>query len=604
MPQKQSSSAAAAATLAAADVELLHQALRDAEKRAALLTELIEALNQSRDAISLLQRSVEAVGRAIAASGAFVYLWDSDAGRFVMKAATEGHQKAFVGRISLRPGEGITGWSALMRRPVLVSEQLSTDPRVVIFPELQENEFRSCLIVPILVPGGETLGVFSIYSTEEGSFTETDLFLVDEVAKLLASGIDRAHVVDLWERQSVALDSLIGAAEAAPIDVRGCLTDLAHRAIGIVPSDICVVESLETDGSPCESVALALRHDVETDDDGGGGAVVALSIAAAKEMARSTSPSLQAATVPMRLGERTLGVLTSYRNAAFTADDRSLLAAIASYGAFALHGLTNRGNAASALGRLIAEKSQVEAAAMLERFGWAPGTSVVPVVVRCDPELALTSQRSLESVAQTVESVFTGKRRRSVPATAGVVGALVIGSADRVDQAGIAAELQHDITVALIDKGQLVGAGVGIGRPADTALAIVTEFRAAAEASIWAALTGEGVRTALVGDQDMTRQLLTLGTDLGPAITEQVARISQVKAHDERNGTDLLETMEIFVRERGSIQQASELLFIHRNTLRQRLNKISSLIEQPIEQVEDWLPVSLAIRVLRAQQEK
>jgi hypothetical protein len=600
VPQKQSPSAAAAGTLAAADVELLHPALRDAEKRAALLTELIGALNQSRDAISLLQRSVEAVVRAIAASGAFVYLWDSDASRFVMRAATEGHQKAFVGRISLRPGEGITGWSALMRRPVLVSEQLSADPRVVIFPELQETEFRSCLIVPILVPGDETLGAFSIYSTEEGTFTETDLFLVDEVAKLLASGIDRAHVVDLWERQSVALESLIGAAETAPVDVRGCLTDLAHRAIGIVPSDICIVELLETDGSPCESVALALRRDVEAVDGGGG--VIALSIAAAKEMARNTAPALQAATIPMRLGERTLGVLTIYRSAAFTADDRSILAAIASYGAFALHGLTNRGNAASALGRLIAEKVETEASAMLERFGWAPGTSAIPVVVRCDPELALTSQRSLESVAQTVESVFTGKRRRSVPATAGVVGALVIGSADRVDQAGIAAELQHDIAVALIDKGQLVGAAAGIGRPADTALQIVAEFRAAAEASIWAALTGEGVRTALVGDQDMTRQLLTLGTDLAPAITEQVARFSQVKAHDDRNGTDLLETMEIFVRERGSIQQASELLFIHRNTLRQRLNKISSLIGQPIEKVEDWLPVSLAIRVLRSQQ--
>ena len=41
---------------------------------------------------------------------------------------------------------------------------MADDPRMVMFPELQENEFRSCLIVPILVPGGETLGVFSIYS--------------------------------------------------------------------------------------------------------------------------------------------------------------------------------------------------------------------------------------------------------------------------------------------------------------------------------------------------------------------------------------------------------------------------------------------------------
>jgi len=44
VPSKQTPSTASAA-LTAADVELLHQSLRDAEKRGALLTELIEALN-------------------------------------------------------------------------------------------------------------------------------------------------------------------------------------------------------------------------------------------------------------------------------------------------------------------------------------------------------------------------------------------------------------------------------------------------------------------------------------------------------------------------------------------------------------------------------
>lgn len=594
MPAKQTPSTTSAA-LRAADVELLHQSLRDAEKRGALLTELIEALNQSRDAVSLLHRSVEAVVRAVAASGAFVYLWDSDAGRYVMRAATEGHQKAFEGLISLRPGEGVTGWSALMRRPVLINERLADDPRVVIFPELQENEFRSCLIVPILVPGGETLGVFSIYSTEEGTLTESDLHLVDEVAKLLASGIDRAHVVDLWERQSVALESLVGASETAPNDVRTCLNDIAHRAIGIVPSDICIVESLESDGSTCEAIALGLRRD----SDAGSGGVAAMSVPAARELARGATPALQPITVPLRLGDRTLGVLTSFRAASFTSHDRSLLGAIASYGAFALHGLTNRGNVESALGRLMSCKTEDDASAILQRYGWTPGTFVVPVVTRCDPDMVLTSQRSLDSVAQTVESVFTGKRRRSLPATAGVVGSLVlIGEAS--DHTVLGAELRHDIAGALSDKGQQASAAVGIGRPASSALAIAAEFRAAVEAATWASLNPDGVQIALVGDQDMTRQLMTLGADLAPAITEQVARISKVKAHDERNGTDLLETMEVFVRERGSIQQASEQLYIHRNTLRQRLNKISSLIEQPIEQVDDWLPVSLALRVLRS----
>ena len=595
LPRKQSSSASAAA-LAAADVEILHQALRDAERRGALLNELVEALNQSRDAVSLLQRSVEAVVRAIDASGAFVYLWDNEAGRFVLRSATEGHQKAFVGRIFLRPGEGLAGWSALMRRPVLIGEQLAEDPRMVTFPELQESEFRSCLIVPILVPGGDALGVFSIYSKEEDAFSERDLQLVDEVAKLLASGIDRAHVVDMWERHSVALDALVSAAEAAPGDVRGCLADLANRAIGIVPSDICIVESIESDGTPRESVAVGIQRGTEST----GSAVVTLSVVAAREMARRASPELQAATMPMRLGERTLGVVTSYRSAAFTADDRALLAAIASYGAIALNGLAHRGGAESVLGRLISATSERDAVEILERLGWAAGTAVVPVVIRCDPELALTSQRSLDSVTQTVESVFTGTRGRAIPATTGVVGALLTVPAGHVDPAALASELRHDIAGALRDRGQSAGAAIGVGRPATSGLEVAQEFRSAAWAATWAALSEDGVRIAPGGDQRTTQQLFTLEVELAPAVAEQIDRIGRVQAHDLRHGTDLLETLAVFVRERGSIHQTSEQLFIHRNTLRQRLSKISTLMEQPIERVEDWVPVALAIRVLRS----
>jgi len=87
---------------------------------------------------------------------------------------------------------------------------------------------------------------------------------------------------------------------------------------------------------------------------------------------------------------------------------------------------------------------------------------------------------------------------------------------------------------------------------------------------------------------------------LAPAVAEQIDRIGRVQSHDMRHGTDLLETLAVFVRTRGSIHQTSEQLFIHRNTLRQRLTKISTLMEQPIERVEDWVPVALAIRVLRS----
>ena len=170
-----------------------------------------------------------------------------------------------------------------------------------------------------------------------------------------------------------------------------------------------------------------------------------------------------------------------------------------------------------------------------------------------------------------------------------------------VDHAAIAAELHHDIAGALSDKGQVAGAAIGIGRTAVAALEIASEFQRAAEAAAWAAVTGTGVRCGVVGEADLTHQLLAVSRNLAPEVSHHVERLKRLKDYDDRHGTDLLKTMDVVVRERGATQPAAEQLFIHRNTLRQRLNKISSLIDQPIEQVDDWLPVSLAIHVLKGQ---
>ncbi len=586
-------------SIKAADVDLLHQALRDAEKLVALLTDVIEALSQSRDALSLLQRSVESVVRATNASGAFVYLWDEDLGQFVLRVATEGHQKAFVGRIALRPGEGLSGWSALMRRPVLIGRNLSSDPRVVMFPELLEDNFLSCLMVPILVPGGDPVGVFSIYSVVEDAFSDNDLRLVDEVAHLLASGIDRAHVVDLWERQSAALESLIGMAETAPTDVVGILTELVQRVTAIVPSEIGIVETLDFDGSVSESAALVTRRPQLGQLVEETCSQIVITSSKARELAESASPPLQAVNILMRLADRTLGVVTVFRATPYTKADRVLLKAIASYGALALQGSTSPNAEDSALGQLMTAQSEDAAAGILKRSGWTVGTWVTPVVIRCDPELALRSGRPLKSVVHTVESVFSGKWRRVLTTTSGIIAALVISPDEPQAEDLVPSWVVHEIASALENKGQSSGVAIGVGRPSPNASEIAHEFREAAMALNWATVSGDGVRLEIAAQGNLARQMIGISRSLVPAISEHLDLIGRVRDYDHRHSTDLLETLEVFVREHGSVQQASGRLYIHRNTLRQRLNKISTLIDRPVEGIQDWLPLLLAVMILR-----
>ena len=589
--------------LTSGDVELLHASLRDAEKRIALLTQVIEALSQSRDALALLQRSVESVVRTVDASGAFVYLWDEDRGQFVLRVATEGHQRQFVGSIALRPGEGLTGWSALMRRSILIGRDLDQDPRVVTFPELLEEEFLSCLIVPILVPGGDPVGVFSIYSATEDAFTDNDLRLVDEVARLLASGIDRADVVERWERQSAALESLTGLAEAAPRDVPSCLGELVKRVTAIVPSDIAIVETLDVDGRPSESVALSrVRRPVEDDpaarrgDDTGPVEVTATT---ARSLAKAAFPSLESASIPMRTAERTLGIITVFRASPFDAEDRSLLEAIAGHGALALGGVLHRSSGNAALGQLISARVEEEAVSVLGRFGWQPGMWVTPVVAKCDPEMALAGGRARDTLERAVESVLTARWRRVVSGPPGVVAGMVLSSQQPADDERAQAWIADEVTTALHQHGASAGVAIGIGSASNVPMEIAEQFRRAADAASWVALTSSGVRVADARDIAIPRQIADGTTAVAEDVAMWVAALRRLQDNDTRHRTNLLETLDVFVRERGSVHDASERLFIHRNTLRQRLARIAALIEQPVDGVDDWLPLQLALLIVR-----
>jgi len=406
-------------------------------------------------------------------------------------------------------------------------------------------------------------------------------------------------VVELWERQSAALESLIGLAENAPRDVSGTLSELVQRVTAIVPSDIGIVETIDFDGSMADSAALVARRPQGGRSMEDGRSQVVMTASAARQVAKTATPGLQSASIPMRLADRTVGVVTVYRTAPYSDADRALLEAIAGYGALAIQGSAGRLHGESALSQLMTASTDAAATAVLERFGWTPGVWAAPVVVRCDPEFMLASGRSLDSVVHTVEGVLSGKWRRVLASPFGVVAAIVITPQEPGPDEAAMSWAAQEVAVALEDKGQSAGVAIGAGAPAAGALEIAQQFREAASAANWAAASGNGVRMEVASRSSLARQIINVGRALAPDVERQLALASRVHDYDSSHGTDLLSTLEVFVREQGSVQRTSERLFIHRNTLRQRLNKISSLLGESVEDVRDWLPVLLAILVIR-----
>jgi diguanylate cyclase (GGDEF)-like protein len=110
-------------------------------------------------------------------------------------------------RTSLRFDEGITGWAASRREPVLVN-QAHLDPRVRFVPGTPIDP--EALIAIPLVARSQIKGVLNIYRVgEDGLFTEMEFELAKRFADAAALALDNAQIRARLEHQAQT-DSLTG----------------------------------------------------------------------------------------------------------------------------------------------------------------------------------------------------------------------------------------------------------------------------------------------------------------------------------------------------------------------------------------------------------
>jgi sugar diacid utilization regulator len=86
--------------------------------------------------------------------------------------------------------------------------------------------------------------------------------------------------------------------------------------------------------------------------------------------------------------------------------------------------------------------------------------------------------------------------------------------------------------------------------------------------------------------------------DVRDAHRDAVARIAE---YDRLRSTALLRTLEEFLRRRGNISATAEALYVHPNTLRQRLRRIGELSGLDLRK-DDWLMVEIAVKMVRLQE--
>ena len=80
--------------------------------------------------------------------------------------------------------------------------------------------------------------------------------------------------------------------------------------------------------------------------------------------------------------------------------------------------------------------------------------------------------------------------------------------------------------------------------------------------------------------------------------TIAATRCKKLEAYDRRHRSQLLATLEEYLKRRGNIAAAAQTLFVHPNTLRQRLRRIQDLTGLDVQN-EDWLMIEIELKLLR-----
>jgi two-component sensor histidine kinase/putative methionine-R-sulfoxide reductase with GAF domain len=270
-----------------------------------LLTETIAAVNSTLDLEEVLWLVARKVAEALEADACFVYLYDERTDELVLRATHGTRVEELTRRPRMKPGEGITGWAAAQREPVMIPAQAHLDPRFKAFPNLPEDEYESILAVPILARD-KLEGALNVRTRAPRAFTPAEIDLLLAIAAQVAFSLEHAKLYAQAQRRVEELEALARISEAVSESLY-----LEESLEAIVKTTMSAVRAT--------GAALVLEDGRIAWPEGRAGAY--------------------AVRLPLRWKRRQVGELVCDRDTPFSEEERQLLASIAHHAAVALeHG--------------------------------------------------------------------------------------------------------------------------------------------------------------------------------------------------------------------------------------------------------------------------
>ncbi|MFL5699709.1 MAG: helix-turn-helix domain-containing protein [Ktedonobacteraceae bacterium] len=631
------------------NAELL-SALETSREENALLNDVISTISSTLKLDEVLSHLVDTIVRAISCHAAFIYLYNKEKDRLVLASTTEQYQHQ-VGKITLALGEGTTGWVGLTLKPLILKDGALEDPRFRYFPDLEEEKFQSTMTVPIIGKDRHLIGVITMHAVAPYEFTDQHQTFVSNIAALVASAIENAQLYENTQHKLSILTSLsvLSQTISSGLYLDDMLRSLAMLTVQIMEVDLCVImlmdqargrltvrasspnlndralnfQPIDVDRHVWEK--LREINEASFHKDNVRGQTSEISTQALERLNPLKDTQFKALlSAPLIAGAEHLGLINCYSSQPrrYTPEDYTLLSTISNQVAIAIKNshlvdmlaqknlvkgffddlmygtydsedsLRQRANflgcdlARPHLVTLI-EISQIEG----EQNGKDVHQANTPLTQTEDERLA-AHKRISSIIRRRIQDSYPGS---VVHEHENLLTCILCLSKDP-NAARLKTWLRDLSRQMRSEQNVLLSIGIG-----NTCQSISDYRRGFAEANealqMGQNLHREGGVTHF-NDLGVYRYLYKIARmdDLRDMYQDQVGRIAN---YDRRKGTDLLDTLETYLECAGNLTKTSGRLFVHRNTLIQRLERLQSLCEIDLQERSNWLTLQVAIKVYK-----
>jgi uroporphyrinogen-III synthase len=170
--------------------DLLEQKHRD--PALSILHEIGSRMAAASPLCEVLDRIIGFADSVARCDSCFIFVLEGD--ELVLRASKNPHPDE-VGHLTLRLGEGITGWVAKHHQPVAIARNAFQDPRFQFFNELPEDRYESFLSVPLL-SRGRLVGVINLQNRAPHAYSKPEIRLISTIGFLVGAEIEMARLED------------------------------------------------------------------------------------------------------------------------------------------------------------------------------------------------------------------------------------------------------------------------------------------------------------------------------------------------------------------------------------------------------------------------